>query len=571
MDANINHYSIKELIKMFRLSSPINKFEIQSVMDMWIRSDKNNTIAAQRFIKAASNKLLNSLKTPTRHESTTYSYDSHSVLMQLKQPKVNQTYELEAVKDTLNPTFQNTVTRIINLDSQYREGSYPSEDETFVCLDPDKLSSTEYTAYLSTTLTDVLSLKIYNIAIPYLWYNIDEAYGNNVFNYREASNDNNTKDEGTIKIPSGQYHLIGDIANIYTTITKKLQSSMINFRLEHITRKTIISYTTSDFSGSYSSGNTTNKPWKIIWFDIMNRKNENTKSNSNLGWKLGFRREVSYINNKHKIDANGNYDRSGTQVYYIDLSGSPLGSIIFLYIKEGNIFYNNDKTIYYDTSGQLIYYKNEEVYNTSSGDITLFSSTVMRNYLTGGVIKGGWEYTAISDAPADLMLTKYLLLGLEDYNNNQLNSGLISIQSIRSTEQNVNINSRKYGLKVAQCPSGNKNYYQYNTGLSNEITGITKAQLATVNAIAKHKNMPNYKISPPDDNILAIISVPSSIKYGQHITYDNIILNNYERTYFGPITIGSFKIKLMTEDGTTLNLNKMDWSLALLCKQLYQY
>jgi hypothetical protein len=591
MDANINHYSIKELIKMFRLSSPINKFEIQSVMDTWIRSDKNNTIAAQRFIKAASNKLLNSLKTPTRHEPTTYSYDSHSVLMQLKQPKVNQTYELEAVKDTLNPMFQNTVTRIINLDSQYREGSYPllnpitGKDVTYdfltnptttpsVCLEPDKLSSTEYTAYLSTTLTDVLSLKIYHISIPYLWYNIDEVYGTNDFNYRTPSGD-----LSNITIPSGHYNLTGDKNNIYNVINEKLKPNLMRFELDPLTRKTKINYYSTDFSGIYTKSN---KPSTILWFDIINRKNENTKSNSNLGWKLGFRREVSYINNQEKLDKENKYNRSGTLVYYMDFSGgfSPLGSSIFLEIHgEDDRYYNNDKTISYDTS--FIYYKNEPVYNVLPDmSITPLSSphnspgNIMREYpvVPPNVhLTKLYKYTAISDAPADLMLTKYLLLGLEDYNNNQLNSGLISIQSIRSTEQNVNINSRKYGLKVAQCPSGNKNYYQYNTGLSNEITGITKAQLATVNAIAKHKNMPNYKISPPDDNILAIISVPISIKYGELITYDNIILNNYERTYFGPITIGSFKIKLMTEDGTTLNLNKMDWSLALLCKQLYQY
>jgi len=590
MNESITEYSIKDLINMFKLSIPLNKFEIQSVMDTWLRSDKNNTIVAQRFIKAASNKLLNSLKTPTRHETTTYSYDSNSVLMQLKQPKVNQTYELDSVKDTLNPTFQNTVTRIINLDSQYREGSYPlldpitGKDVTYdfltnpttnpsVCLEPDKLSSTEYTAYLSTTLTDVLSLKIYHISIPYLWYNIDEVYGTNGFNYRMPSGD-----LSNITIPSGHYNLTGDKNNIYNVINEKLKPNLMRFELDPLTRKTKINYYSTDFSGIYTKSN---EPSTILWFDIINRKNENTKSNSNLGWKLGFRREVSYINNQEKLDKENKYNSSGTLVYYMDFSGgfSPLGSSIFLEIHgEDDRYYNNDKTISCDTS--VIYYKNEPVYhvldNTSITPLPNLHNSpgnIMRLYpdVSNASLNKLYKYTAISDAPADLMLTKYLLLGLEDYNNNQLNSGLISIQSTRSTEQNININPKKYGLKIAQCPSGNKNYYQYNTGLSNEITGITKAQLATVNAIAKHKNRPNNKTAPPSDNIFAIIRIPNDIQYGQLITDNNIILLNSQRTYFGPCSIGSFKIKLMTEDGNTLNLNKTDWSFALICKQLYQY
>jgi hypothetical protein len=597
MNESIKEYTIKDLINMFKLSIPLNKFEIQSVMDTWLRSDKNNTIVAQRFIKAASNKLLNSLKTPTRHETTTYSYDSHSVLMQLKQPKVNQTYELDSVKDSLNPTFQNTVTRIINLDSKYREGSYPlldpitGLDVTYdfatnpvnnpsVCLEPDKLSSTEYTAYLSTTLTDVLSLKIYHISIPYLWYNIDEVYGTNVFNYRMSFTNSNSRDENTVTIPSGHYNLTGDKNNIYNVINEKLKpiTPYLRFELDPLTRKTKINYYSTDFSGIYTKHNMS---FTILWFDIINRKNENTKSNSNLGWKLGFRREVSYINNQEQLDNSGNFNRSGTPACCMDFSGgfSPLGSSIFLEIRgEDNRYYNNDKTISCDTS--FIYYKNEPVYKVASNtSITYLSGphnspgNIMREYpaVSNVYLNKVYKYTAISEAPADLLLTKYLLLGLEDYNNNQLNSGLISIQSSRSTEQNVNINSRKYGLKVAQCPSGNKNYYQYNTGLSNEITGITKAQLATVNAIAKHKNIPTNKTSPPSDNIFAIIRIPNDIQYGQLITDNNIILLNNQRTYFGPCSIGSFKIKLMTEDGNTLNLNKTDWSFALICKQLYQY
>ena len=170
-------------------------------------------------------------------------------------------------------------------------------------------------------------------------------------------------------------------------------------------------------------------------------------------------------------------------VYYIDFSNeySPLGSTIYLDTVEENIFYNKDKTISYDPRGSqpTIYYKKEPVYyspsfesgtldvsNISAYDSSMHNSpgNIMRVYSNApnGTITKRYKYTAMSDAPADLRLTKYLLLSLEDYNNNQLNSGLISIQS---TEKNVKIDSKKYGLKISHCPDGqNKNYYQYSTG-----------------------------------------------------------------------------------------------------------
>ena len=110
-------------------------------------------------------------------------------------------------------------------------------------------------------------------------------------------------------------------------------------------------------------------------------------------------------------------------------------------------------------------------------------------------------------------------------------------------------------------------------GTSGEVRGITKAQVTAINAVAQLRSRPSNKTIAPTNSIFAIIRIPEdeSIKYGDTITNNDITLLNNERKYFGPITIGSLKVKLLTEDGNVLNLNKTDWSFALLCKQLYQY
>lgn len=617
MESNIEAYSVDELMKMFKLAQPLTDYAVSSVMDSYKRSDKNSNIVAQRFIEAASKKLLDSVNIKTRHESTTYNYDAHSILMHLKEPKKNFTYELESTPDYLNPTFQNTITRIINLDSKFREDSYPlldpitGKDVTYnfatapttkpdSCLEPNKQSSTQYTAYLSDTLTGVLSLKLYNIAIPYLWYNIDNIYGNNFFQYSDASDsvvNINRQDLSSVTLPTGHYYLTGE-NNIYTALNAAVKKTnlKLQFELDLRTRKTVISYY-GDYSGNYKTDYLQHAPFTILWYNILNITNENSKSNNNLGWKLGFRREISYIINADNLDASGLSDLYGTPVYLIDFSNeySPLGSTIYLDTVEETIFYNNDKTISYDPNALIIYYKKEPVYKYLTGGIdplhvdnleygkhgiyaydnSMHNSpgNIMRVYpaVPNGTITKLYKYTAISDAPADLRLTKYLLLSMEDYNNNQLNSGLISIQS---TEKNVKIDSKKYGLKISHCPDGqNQNYYQYSTGLSGEVRGITKAQVTSINAVAQLRSRPSNKTIAPTNSIFAIIRIPEddSIKYGDTITNNDITLLNNERKYFGPITIGSLKIKLMTEDGYVINLNKTDWSFALLCKQLYQY
>ena len=64
----------------------------------------------------------------------------------------------------LNPIFKQTINRIVNIDSQYRNKSS---------------LTTDYTFNLSTPLKDVISLKLNSIQIPYTWYTINANYGSN--------------------------------------------------------------------------------------------------------------------------------------------------------------------------------------------------------------------------------------------------------------------------------------------------------------------------------------------------------------------------------------------------------
>ena len=74
---------------------------------------------------------------------------------------------LSYAKDSLNPLLQQTIKRIISIDSQYRD---------------NKLQlSTDFTFNISENLKDVVSLKLYSIQIPFTWYTISNRYGCNFF------------------------------------------------------------------------------------------------------------------------------------------------------------------------------------------------------------------------------------------------------------------------------------------------------------------------------------------------------------------------------------------------------
>jgi len=147
------------------------------------------------------------------------------------------------VKDNLNPTYKNTIKRLINLDSQYRPNLSTSESS--------------YVAHLTEKLDNVVSIEVENLQIPFTFYNIETAQGNNTFYI------NGNK----ITIDNGHY----DLDALLSAINTKLTSYSVTFANIAPEYKTTI-------TGTFS----------IVFYNSDN-DNEYTKYNNNLGWMLGFR------------------------------------------------------------------------------------------------------------------------------------------------------------------------------------------------------------------------------------------------------------------------------------------
>ena len=103
---------------------------------------------------------------------------------------------------SLNPVLKNITSRVVMLDSTYRQNIVPYNSPT--------ASSTDYTLDLSDTLTKTLSIKLSSVQIPFTWYNYADYLGNTCFMYATSftafsNNDLNLSGMLQFILPNGSY------------------------------------------------------------------------------------------------------------------------------------------------------------------------------------------------------------------------------------------------------------------------------------------------------------------------------------------------------------------------------
>jgi hypothetical protein len=195
----------------------------------------------------------------------------------------------------INPLLRENVTRIISVDSFFRNNSIPSiKNISYSSIANDYqsiYSTTNFTIKLSEPVTFVTKLTLESVYIPNTFYNIDDAYGNTTFAFRFI-NDPPPNPYRLIKIDSGNHNIIylADIIipQINTIFNKNLTSASI-----------IYNVTTGKFQFNID------EPYEIIFYDDNYYQfftNDGLpipqilpKINYNLGWVLGFRDPIYKI------------------------------------------------------------------------------------------------------------------------------------------------------------------------------------------------------------------------------------------------------------------------------------
>jgi len=409
--------------------------------------------------------------TDRKQQVQIFNQDEHFI-MNKTQLGVNNTYQLPVAQGQLNPNLKNTTSRIVSIDSQYRENITPFNP------DPDSTTSpTNYTLDLSDPIHNAISINVTAYQIPYTWYLIDAEWRSNNCFFIDSS---------AVSIASGNYSQTQLVEAIQTSIS----GSMSNIDISY-----------NPINGKTTITNNTSSPITITFYDPTGQLScdpnckTTPKFNNNLGWILGYR---------------------------------------------GNTTVPNTDPLY----GEMIY-----TVDASGGNIR-------------------------SEAFIDVFGPKYFLLVLDDYQQNHLNKGLVGITPTQKyveipTYWNADLATSTNGCANVENSSKKTPVY-----VQNAPRRLTQAQLFTLNSTtqARSQTQRNRLSAPTNTNVLALLPLRgvNSLSPGKMLI-DDFNLDDAERVYFGPVDLERFRVRLVDDQGYTVNLNGNNWSFTMAITSLYQY
>jgi hypothetical protein len=170
------------------------------------------------------------------------------------------------------------------------------------------------------------------------------------------------------------------------------------------------------------------------------------------------------------------------------------------------------------------------------------------------------------DVPLNTNLYNYFLIVLDDFIQNHVNAGLITITSL---ENDIALPS--YASRVSyQCDpaTGIRTAVSATNKLSTELTA---KQLYAMNQIIENKRTKtrSYAAGPYLKDVFALIPIKlTGMQFGQTYMEFGGTLQNQDRKYYGPVRIQKFAIKLMNDKGQIVDLNGLNFSICIVCEIL---
>lgn len=456
MDLDINNYTIEEIFLVLEVNEFDSSNLILAKTDQYIRrfTEEENILLIDFFQKVKI-RLKEYFENGEQEddengddEPSIYiddeernSYSKDKLLITRNATDNAKVTEIKIAQDKLNPNLKNSISRMLVVDSQFRQ----------VFNDENPSSPSDFSMDLSEPVNDLISIRLFSVQIPYTWYTIDENLNTNMFYV------NNTK----ITIEPGNYKPIELVEVINEALQKELNNNDMEFSYNHNNGKMTINY----------SSNNTNE-YKIIFFDFT--RFSNAKTNSNLGFLMGFQKMEYTLNPNNK------------------------------------------------------------------------------NIRSEGVV--------------DLYGPKYLLIILDDYNQNHVNSGLINIYD----NPNVSLKMPSYFNTTIPTRRDENNNLQF---LPESPRQMTQSQLYALNQIQENKESfsSNFRANAPvTTDVFAFMPIKHTETGNPFVEFGGSLQSNV-RNYFGPVNITRIRVRLMDDKGNIVNLNGANWSFGIVCDTLYQY
>ena len=157
---------------------------------------------------------------------------------------------------------------------------------------------------------------------------------------------------------------------------------------------------------------------------------------------------------------------------------------------------------------------------------------------------------------------------LDDYNQNHLNDGLITVTGEDNTLPLPSYANRS----EFQCDPVTGEFTYNNT------TGLTEKQIYAANEIRNDRigtsvgtsvSTESIGVGPYVSNVFGLIPLKvGNLAAGSSYVEFGGTLQNQERSYFGPVNIQRMTVKLVSDRGNVVDLNNANWSFSLICEQL---
>jgi hypothetical protein len=185
----------------------------------------------------------------------------------------------------------------------------------------------------------------------------------------------------------------------------------------------------------------------------------------------------------------------------------------------------------------------------------------------------------VGDTTVSVNVYDYFLLCIDDYNQNHLNDGMVTVSTAPRT-----LSLPSYANKANYTCDPVTGLLTYNSTITNQDNNrLTQKQLYSLTEIANSKrvssiigttsnvNGKSYGSGPFIKDVFGFIPMKTAglAPGAVYVDYGGT-LQNQERAYFGPVNIYKMGIQLVSNRGDIVDLNGSDWSFSFIVEQLYQ-
>jgi hypothetical protein len=434
-------------------------------------------------------------------------FNNPHVPMKREQLGVSNTFNVPVAQDVLNPNLKNTTSRIIVLDSQYRQSTNPSE------------TASDYTLELSEPLLNVLSLRLYSFSIPYTWYLIDKLYGNTCFWLTFLDDTGVPIISVKISIESGNYTNSTMVNTLTASINAAgISTSTISSIASIPVTPTVPVYINPNSGklvlnlyGATYKGLTVNERTIITFFDVTSDLSCNGQCastmavNQTLGWVLGYRVPVENVKK----------------------AGNPAIAIPELYGPKYFILVIDDLNQNHINNGLIGITETSKVLKLPSYYSPDLPYVCVPANPTGSNVYANSARLANDEDAGTLIVDK-------------LNASYSASPRVLPSAPRTLTQSQLYSIN--EIIKNNERTYNYK--LKSPVVSDTFAILPI-----KLGNMRTGDVN---------------VEFGGSMQ-DN------KRIYFGPVNISRLRVKLLDDRGNVVNLNGCDWCVTIISENLYQY